>query len=89
MSCKNCKHWTRKDTDFNYPENLGLGKCNRVKNLWDCIEYNWDSEDPETEYIWYKDKYKGNLAFVQDGSDYHAELVTLGDFSCNQFEGVI
>jgi hypothetical protein len=33
-----------------------------------------------------KEKFKDDKAFVQDGSDYHADLLTLSNFGCNQFE---
>jgi len=51
--------------------------------FWDCTE--WGDEDNNYERRFTKAA-ENNKAFVQDGSDYIAHLLTLGDFGCNQFE---
>ena len=83
MRCDECKHWS-KDTDNHYPESFNFGKCTRVKLFWECTK--WD-DSPDGEYdLMLTDDAEGNKAFVQDGSDYKAELITVADFGCVQFE---
>jgi hypothetical protein len=48
--------------------------------FWDSTD--WDSAGDKRIF---KDD---SLAFVQDGSDYHAELLTKADFYCNMWEAV-
>lgn len=83
VMCADCKYWT-KDTDMNYPQNIALGKCKRVKLFWDCTE--WDEDSGDFGGLVLKKSAQGNKAFVQDGSDYKAELITFRDFGCVQGE---
>ena len=85
MKCENCKYWT-KETDYFYPAHIRLGKCKRVKLFWDCTE--WGDLDNGDYGRKLTDQAEGNKAFVQDGSDYKAELITLNDFGCVQFEAI-
>ena len=80
--CKNCKHW-ESSPETNLPKNLDLGKCRRVKMFWDCTE--WGDECDDFQRL-VKPCCAGEKAFVQDGSDYKAELITAPDFGCVQFE---
>ncbi len=80
--CKTCKHWDKPNN--NRGEVPGTGKCNIVVQFWDATEWSENSE-----YRMLKPEYVGRLAFVQDGSDYHAELKTLPDFGCVQHEAVV
>lgn len=77
--CKTCKHWQKPETD--YGEVPGTGACKAVPQFWDVTEW---SEDFDKRTL--KPEYAGRLAFVQDGSDYHAVLKTLPDFGCVQHE---
>lgn len=79
MECKDCKYWA-KDEQTMYG-NTGVKRCTKVKMLWDCTK--WGEEDDDYERVLADEAGK---AFVQDGSDYYACLLTLGDFGCNQFE---
>ena len=79
--CGQCRHWM--ETDNNYPKDFGLGKCGRVRLFWECTEWGDVGEDFRRIFT---EEAKGNKAFVQDGSDYRAELITLADFGCVQFE---
>lgn len=85
--CKNCKYWEIKNS---YPiKNTIIGECKRVKMFWDSTE--WTGEETEDFDIIRKLK-KENVndkAFVQDGSDYMASLLTLEEFGCNQFKNQI
>jgi len=77
-NCKNCKFW---DSDYPYPEGIPVGKCLRIKMLWDCTEWTEDYF-----HMVMKQEFSEEKAFVQDGSDYMAHLLTFGDFGCNQHE---
>ena len=75
-TCENCKYWKDKES-YSYSK-VNVNKCAKIKMFWACVEWSEESElikkDSDTK------------AFVQDGSDYFAELLTLKDFGCNQFE---
>ncbi len=76
--CKNCKWW--KSQSGNRINDGVLGQCAKVKMFWDCTK--WDEDHIERTL---EDQHKEDKAFVQDGSDYRAELLTREDFGCNQF----
>ena len=78
--CKTCKHWSQPDND--YGEVPGAGNCKAVIQFWNATEWTGDYAKRTL-----KPEYVGKLAFVQDGSDYYAELKTLPDFGCVQHEG--
>lgn len=78
--CKTCKHWEKPKSD--YGEVPGTGKCKAVVQFWNATEWNEDCDERSI-----KSEYAGRFAFVQDGSDYYAELKTLPDFGCVQHEG--
>ena len=78
--CKTCKHWEKPESD--YGEVPGTGKCKAVVQFWNATKWNDDYDKRSL-----KPEYAGRLAFVQDGSDYYAELKTLPDFGCVQHEG--
>jgi len=80
--CENCKFW---DITKQYPLKEGqIGECKRVKMFWDNTEW-FDNEDGEYRRRLIENS-KNDKAFVQDGSDYMAQLLTLTTFGCNQFE---
>lgn len=74
--CKDCKWWS-KDAE-NDPS---LHKCLHVMELWDASEWG-DNGDGRV----LTEKAEGHKAFVQDGSDYMAKLLTRPDFGCVEFE---
>lgn len=76
--CKNCKHW--EESKFYNLKGIIFGDCNKVEMFWGCTK--WDNEGGRI----LKEEYKDDKAFVQDGSDYTAVLITKEDFGCNQFE---
>lgn len=82
--CKNCKFWNKNE----HERTLDLGKCKRAKLLWDVTEWSEDlDENSGGEYSRVlKQEFKDEKHFVNDGSDYHAILLTKEDFGCNQFE---
>jgi hypothetical protein len=77
--CKTCKHWAKPESD--YGEVPGTGTCVAVIQFWSATKWS-DDYDKRT----LRPEAVGKLAFVQDGSDYHAELKTLSDFGCVQHE---
>ena len=79
--CKTCKHWEKPEND--YGEVPGTGKCKVVLQFWNATEWT-DDYDKRT----LKPEYVGRLAFVQDSSNYYAELKTLPDFGCVQHEAL-
>lgn len=80
--CDNCKFW---DTTEQFPlKGNQVGECKRVKMFWDNTEW-FDNKDGEyTRKL--SERAKNDKAFVQDGSDYIARLLSLSTFGCNQFE---
>jgi hypothetical protein len=78
MNCATCKHWG----DYSdAPTNIKVGKCNKVPMFWDSTEWKEVGED----YLRVLTD-EENKAFVQDGSDYSAKLLTVADFGCVQHE---
>lgn len=85
-TCKTCKHW-KKAGPWETGYGLGLGTCGKFPMYWDATE--WSEEDEEggvgiTRKL--NDKYKDNKAFLQDGSDYSADLLTKESFGCVEHE---
>lgn len=76
-NCEGCKYW---DTE-SWMQERDVRKCKRVPMLWDAFDWTADGDGRvlTPEYAWAK-------AFVQDGSDYTASLITAADFGCTQFE---
>lgn len=80
--CKTCKHWdSRADEYYFGGEVPGTNTCRAVPEIWGVTQWSKDGETREM-----KPEHIGRLAFVQDGSDYHAALKTLPDFGCVQHE---
>ena len=79
MYCKDCKFWRDRPNQFQ-DDTAGVKKCERVRMLYDSTEWDEDCNRVLTGVA------KNDKAFVQDGSDYKAELLTLGDFGCIQFQ---
>ena len=73
MLCRNCRYWnTEEDYNYKVPKTNKAGICTRVRLLWDCTE--WDHDGCSSKFT---EEAEGELAFVQDGSDYSADLITL------------
>jgi len=75
-TCKNCKFWKTDDDE----EIEGVHRCGAVMQLWNASE--WDAE---YEHRQIKEEFKSKKSFVQDGSDYRADLITTAKFGCNEF----
>lgn len=74
-SCGTCNHWQRCG-QYERGFRQGLGRCAAVMMFWDCTEWNDDGENV------FKAGHENIKAFVQDGSDYRADLLTRPDFGC-------
>ncbi len=75
-TCATCVHWLPTTSDH-LCHIKSLGTCQYVRQYWDATE--WTKDDDHRKV---KDSCVNQLAFVQDGSDYYAELLTLATFGC-------
>jgi hypothetical protein len=88
MRCDDCKHWDKDNGKY------GTGLCQKAAAFWDVSEWREYNDDdfpkPEEEaQRWkrgLKPEFTGLKMFSQDGSDYHAYLLTMPDFFCAHFE---
>jgi hypothetical protein len=81
--CKNCKYW---ELTNSYPiKDTKIGKCKKAKMFWNSTEWTDEKNDDWIAIRTLKKENKTDRAFVQDGSDYMASLLTLEEFGCNQF----
>lgn len=80
MKCKDCKHWATEELIDKWSDNptREVKKCRKVKMFWDSTD--WDYKGKKRTFL------NDDLAFVQDGSDYHAELLTKAEFGCVMWE---
>ena len=90
-SCKNCKHWNTKESNSIWfrPNGVDMGTCDATPMLSEATEWSEDQSD----YVEWEDssrkltdEYANTKAFVMDGSDYRADLITTSEFYCNQWE---
>ena len=79
-TCKTCKHWERYGED-NYRLMPGAGHCKAVPRGWSATDW-----DPDYNQRVILPEFAHCKAFVQDGSDYWAQLQTLPDFGCVMHE---
>lgn len=81
--CSTCKHWDILERDYRGEpsvRDLGIGKCTIVKMYWDMTKWTKKGKRKYTK------EGKKLKAFVQDGSDFMADLLTKPTFYCNQYE---
>lgn len=80
-SCRICISWDTNDqhTVGGIPD---LGTCTRAKMFWNSTV--WVDDDRMIKRA-FKPEAEGDLMFVQDGSDYSADLITRGSFHCASF----
>lgn len=84
-TCEHCEHWREGETKArSIPKKFGLGSCCKVKQFWEASSFDWNEEEGQVEYK-LEERFKDDNAFVQDGSDYLAELITTKNFGCTQF----
>ena len=93
MRCDQCSHW-QEPTSLRSGEakRIGFGLCRGVRERWDIRD---TVERPEKlgreEAMAYaaaqSDALKAAQAYVEDGSEYYAGLLTAPDFFCALFKG--
>jgi hypothetical protein len=100
MRCDQCKHWVNDPNDkrHKYPPatQLGLGLCAKADMLLESTEWRSKNERPldfesEVDGVFYPERkfdaaHEDVKMFVQDASDYRADLWTKPDFFCAHFE---
>lgn len=77
-TCATCRYWEEPETQEGVEE---LGRCSFTPQLWDVTHWNDDG------VLTMRPEYADRLAFVSDGSDYHARLLALATFGCVQHKG--
>ena len=77
VRCKDCKYWSK----THHSEVYDIHKCDKALMLWDSTKWAEDDETGEFSRV-YIEEAKDNLMFVQDASDYRANLFTKADFFC-------
>lgn len=77
--CDECKHWDRSGLDEE-TNKFSAGVCSRLKPLWDRSFWN---EEGDRELL---PEAANDLAWAQDGSDYHAIVLTRPEFYCAHYE---
>lgn len=88
MKCENCKYWTDKDSydDWDIDQekkDMGLRRCSKAMELFEATEWRDVNGDYRRAP---KPQFEDQKFFVQDGSDYKAEMFTKPDFFCAHFE---
>lgn len=87
MRCDQCKHWDSDKANEHWEaQGVGFGWCKGVRERWriqDEVPRDQDLGDAwaaaRVEHL------KKSRAYVQDGSEYVAELFTAPDFFCALF----
>lgn len=88
--CATCRHWLTGDEGWHQcadglasatGEAVAIGSCAKLPMFWNATRWAEDGEGREllTEH-------QDTLAFLQDGSDYVAGLLTRGEFGCANHE---
>jgi hypothetical protein len=85
MNCGTCKHWEKPDPEAWYGIRRIVGHCNRIKMHDEATEWSRNDNDDSQSSAMYKLK-DGELAFVEDGSSYKADLFSLPEFGCVLWE---
>ncbi len=83
--CENCKHWGA-DGEIGWEAaQVGFNRCCGVRERW-IIQDEASPRRNDKQWIEArKEALRAARAYVQDGSEYTAELVTSADFSCALF----
>lgn len=90
--CDACKHWATEEKFDWEAASIDFRRCMAVKQRWDIMDnaarrvYEGDDDAYEARQRERMEALKASRAYVQDGSEYHAELVTGPDFFCALFE---
>ncbi len=84
MRCDECKYWQPEPEGYRMIRDVGL--CSKAVQLWAATEWVLtEGDDAYCDRV-VKPELIGQMSFVQDGSDYHADLWTKAQFFCAHFE---
>jgi hypothetical protein len=91
--CAECKHWDKDSENQEWEaRKSGFGKCNAIRTRWDIMDdasggRRWAEGDEAKKALIEAriDALRAARAYVQDGSEYRAELFTGPDFFCALF----
>lgn len=97
MRCDQCQFWAKEEYDGWEARDIGFRACEAVEERWNIADRahegvpypQWDHADEQSAKAWADKRsaaLKDSRAFVEDGSDYHAVLVTGPDFFCALFK---
>ena len=78
--CATCKFWREPNSQYDVGVGMGLRKCWTVPMFWNATD--WDEDGSRT----FDAKYANTTAFVQDGSDYKADLYTKAEHGCTMHQ---
>lgn len=93
--CDGCKFWGLKPGNPSWEAGrAGFGQCAAVRERWEIMDeasssYAGDTEAEEDKFSEMRvEALRKARAYVQDGSEYRAELFTAPDFFCALFAPV-
>lgn len=86
MRCDKCRHWTAGGEEGGFRRYDVIGHCKRPLQLWNATEWLEVEDDEHSYYRVRNEAAADTKMFVQDGSDYRANLFTASDFFCAHFE---
>lgn len=89
MRCDICVHWKVDEHDWEATA-VGFGECKAVRERWTIQDeasegLDWDGSDDDEYSKVRAAALRKSMAYVQDGSQYHAELLTAPNFFCALF----
>ena len=88
--CDLCRHWNKDSENQEWEaERAGFGECLAVRERWRIMDESgprdWKAKDEAGAEAYIQRRIEGlkaARAYVQDASEYHAELFTAPDFFC-------
>lgn len=83
--CDKCRHWRSADEHDWTSAAVGFRVCDAVRARWKIEDDASEKRSQSFQEI-RQNALKASRAYVQDGSEYYAELVTGPDFFCALFE---
>lgn len=86
MRCDGCRHWTEEPEEWE-AKAVGFRECRAVRERWRIQDdassgIEWAGEEDGAYMQARRDALKAARAYVQDGSEYMAQLYTAPDFFC-------
>lgn len=92
MRCDGCKHWKQQSDNEDWEAHgVGFGECLAVRERWritdDAVkDMQYEYDEASQFQTKRREALRTARAYVQDGSEYRAELFTGPDFFCALFE---